>query len=258
MLCANGSPSNHEVFLDARFKVRAFLGPNCEPNDGVRHWVNEVKTEDPKTLWDPTIGIRRQAGWDDHGEAYPTYKDGPDLWVAVEVPAGVYRLSLYFLNLSGHVDVNRMRDHVVEVHPFYKDLKAADARRTVLARTRVRDFCGGVYKQFLVNGPGKYHVRIARNNSLNTMVSAVLIDRLAGAPGEAESQPLAWMVGLRYEPPDPNNAMGQGPQASTSSDAAITAPRHPSCRPPPIRPGSSGPPWTPPTAVAEVPRFSAP
>jgi hypothetical protein len=160
--------------------------------------------------------------------------DGPDLWVSVEVPAGVHRLSLYFYNKDGHIADNRFRDYLVELRliteklppwptspkpptdtkqfvrqfdAYWKQRSEIISRESinpVLARARVRDFWGPVYKQFLVCGPACYWVRISRNNSFNTILQAVMIDKLAGPSSPFDDVPMAWMGGVRDTPPDPD------------------------------------------------------
>ena len=67
----------------------------------------------------PGLGYRRQASWDDHGESYSSDFDGPDIWLRVRLAnPGLYRLSLYFVNMDGHSAQNRQRDYRLEVYPL--------------------------------------------------------------------------------------------------------------------------------------------
>ena len=124
-----------------------------------------------------------------------------------------YRISLYFFNKDGHSGAGRFRDYLVEirqaaVRPGQQLLPKANINlrklsaeqkfvwdymghrptpdteeahfAPVLARTRVREFWGGVYKSFVVRSPGPYFIRISRNHSFNTTVSAVMTDPLDG------------------------------------------------------------------------------
>ena len=70
-----------------------------------------------------------------------------------------------------------------------------------LARARVTDFHGGVYKEFVVAGPARYVVRVGRNHSFGTKLQGVFIDRLAGDP-PASRKPLPGFdtVGLQPRP----------------------------------------------------------
>ena len=104
------------------------------------------------------------------------------------------------MNVNGHSPAERCRDYLVELRPHVEDLRSAQ-RREVLARTRAQDFWGGVYKQFAVTGPAKYWLKIARNDSFNTMVAAVMLDRLAGPERPEEKLFLPGLGGLHYRPP---------------------------------------------------------
>ena len=60
---------------------------------------------------------RRQAEWDDHGEAYSMALDGPDVYCTLKIPAGQFYLSLYDFNKDGHDGNNRFRDYRVSIRP---------------------------------------------------------------------------------------------------------------------------------------------
>ncbi len=196
-------PSLHGIIRSAApcvSPLSARIGPNCLPGDSIRHWVHWPATDDHRSLYDPLIGIRRQAEWDDHGEAYPIEHEGPDIWIAVKVPAGMHRVSLYFMNKDGHTDANRSRDYRVAVQSHDPDINRAVCRPP-LAVARVRAFWGGVYKQFAVRGPGQYHVHIARDYSVNAICAGVFLDRLTGEPDSSENMSLLWLGGLPCDPP---------------------------------------------------------
>lgn len=204
ILCAADSPLNHYVAFGIGYKVEGMIGPHADNDDGLRHWVHWDKTDNPNTLWDPCVGHRRQAEWDDHGESYPMSREGPDLWAVVEVPAGVHQVALYFFNKDGHDGPNRWRDYTIEVKRWASDYEMVD-RVPALARARVKDFWGGHYKVFAVNGPGKFLVKVGRNYSFNTIVSAVLVDRLTGKHEGLNQiiyfRPMPWMWDVRYDAP---------------------------------------------------------
>jgi hypothetical protein len=160
-----------------------------------------VKTGTPKTLYDPIAGVRRQSEWDDHGETYARTAEGPDIWVSLKVPAGVQRVSLYFMNKDGHGGSNRLRDYHIALYDGPMDI-TMEQWKSPLAQARVRDFWGGVYEQFVVRRPGDYCIQIARNGSHNTIVSAVLVDRVHGQKTQFDEIPLAWLGGVRYDPPE--------------------------------------------------------
>jgi hypothetical protein len=195
IMCAAQSPFDRRIATTGVYELHEFIGPNADKRDSLRRWLHWVKTDNPRSLWDPLNGYRRQAEWDDHGEAYPLSKDGPDLWYWFEISQdGVFSPRMYFFNKDGHSGNNRFRDYVIEIysanerfegHPFDVWKKYSQlAERTVrfqkpLAKSRVCNFWGGVYKEFLLP-KGKYYVKIRRNYSYNTIVSAVILDRLQG------------------------------------------------------------------------------
>ena len=204
ILCAAQSPMDNNFGFDPAYLAQGFIGPHAHPGDSLRNWVHWVMTDNPNSLYNPVEGYRRQAEWDDHGEVYPTTFEGPDIWIKATVPAGLHRLSLYFFNKDGESDLNRMRDYLLE-------LKQGEARNTTeahalptQARARVRDFRGGVYKRFAVRGPGDFWLRIGKNNSWNTIVSAVCLDKIVAEPTIYDDLPLPWMSHVRYQvPPAP-------------------------------------------------------
>jgi len=198
-LCA----MDHVLTCTDAYSVEGLIGDNHKPNDGLRWWTTWAQTDNPKSLYTPVIGTRRQAEWDDHGEDYPQSFAGPDLWIRVRLSEGdVHRISLYFMNKDGHDGDNRYRDYLVQVKPYRKSLEAADAAPT-LAQARVRSFWGGVYEQFAVKSPGDYYLKVCRNYSHNTILSAILIDKLAGEQSVTDSEPLAYMNQVRYDPASP-------------------------------------------------------
>lgn len=207
VLCATQSPLNHYVQLDTDYQVDGFIGPHIKDNDSLRHWVHWVQTENFNTLYNPVIGYRRQAEWDDHGEAYPFSWEGPDLWARVQVPEGVHRMSLYFFNKDGHVGFNRARDYALEVYGDggiaepKAQIAALDAA-TPLASSRVRDFWNGVFKRFIVRGPATYWVKVARDGSFNTILSSVMLDKISGPATWTQDRGLAYLGRTNYDAPD--------------------------------------------------------
>ena len=182
VLCAAGAPFNHEIINDWTYKYSYDLGPDRRPVEGVRHWIQWLHTDDPRVLWDPLVDTRREADWDDHGETYAKELEGPDLWIAVTVPAGVSRLSAYFVNKDGHVGFNRWRDYLVELRPWRADVRDSYQLKP-FGVAKVREFWGGVYENFAVAGPGRFYLHISRNNSgCCSILSAVMTDKLTGPP----------------------------------------------------------------------------
>ena len=202
--CAICSPKNYEWGAGPeKVEKCAFIGPNCAKGDSLRYWVHWLYTTNPNTLempptyyhsrilkgFNPRNLCRRQASWDDHGEVYSIAQDGPHLFMTFEVPEGGFYLSLYFFNKDGHYGNgnNRFRDYAICVKegkfsevgyadtPTQEDL-ARFCRLPTVARARLRDFWGGVYKRFYVRGPRWYSLRITRNHSFNTILSAFMLD----------------------------------------------------------------------------------
>ena len=216
VLCANEAPLNKLVQSDFTYVVKGFIGPHHIRYDGLRTFCAWVNTNDPRVLWNPSAGDRREAEWDDHGESYPQSYEGPDVWARVTVPAGVQRLSLYFMNRDGHEqdaqdNANRFRDYLVQLKadlgspgtsPEISPAEAANAESLpTLAAVRVHNFWFGVYEQFLVRGPAVYMVKISKNGSRNTILQAVLLDKLNGPPTKWEKLRSTWYGRDTYKPP---------------------------------------------------------
>lgn len=210
VLCAARSPLDDDIQAIFPFKATGQLGPNHDAGDGLRHWVHWVKTDNPRCLYDPIPGYRRQAEWDDHGETYATTHEGPDIWILVAVPEGVHCVSMYFVNKDGHDGDNRSRDYLVELRQYAPTPDDAE-RLAPMARARVRAFWGGVYEKFVVAGPGKFWLKVAKNNSMNTIVSSVFIDELIGPKRPSDRGYLGWMGGVHYDPPNPNATASADP-----------------------------------------------
>lgn len=210
-LCAVQAPMDHVIGLGQAYHASGRIGPHHKAGDSLRYWVHWLRTEDKRTLWDPVLGYRRQADWDDHGEDYAMTWEGPDVWAEVTVPAGLHRLSLYFVNKDGHDGPNRWRDYRVELKPFASGEVAADLAPT-LAEARVNDFWGGCHTQFVVRGPASFGVRVGRNHSFNTILQAVFLDKLQGPPLPHDRLPAAFLGNLRYGPPDAGGQVANAQQ----------------------------------------------
>ncbi len=205
ILCAVVAPADHKIITDLYYDVNGDIGLHHNTGDELRTWIETPQTDNLKVLYNPLLGFRREAEWDDHGEEYARTYEGPNIWVDVRVPEGVHRISLYFYNKDGHIGQNRFRDYELTLFRN-SELKTAatpqedqtfDARlktyRTMfeksietardsapLARARVHDFWGPVYKQFMVRGPGHFYVKVDKGNSLNTILQSVMVDSLSG------------------------------------------------------------------------------
>ena len=224
-LCAMNAPMNNSEFKAKQLPVRmetsaedpkwkrvypcywiqGLMGLNRNQGDGLRWWVQSANVAGNRNvLFDPSDSTRTEAEWDDHGEVYPSFVDGPGIWVAVEVPEGVHEIALYFYNPNGYLQHESRRDYVVEArrHPFSSSIQSlfdnkADieiGNRTkkgktlaasmeqwqsfpVEARTRVSRFAGsGVYKRFMCRKGGIYLFRVCRNGSFNTILNGVFVN----------------------------------------------------------------------------------
>ena len=110
-------------------KHRDFIGPHHAKGDSVRYWVETLATSDNRILELPGVYLdsrvaqgltswdvaRRDSTIDDHGGAYESTWQGPDINVALHVPAGAYVLSLYNVNDDGHDTAARHRDYTLSV-----------------------------------------------------------------------------------------------------------------------------------------------
>ena len=200
VLCAMDAPLDHTVSYGTHYQIFGNIGPNGRTGERLRRWCHRVRWDDPRVLYNPHVGYRRQADWDDHAEAYPMTHEGPDVWVGVEVPEGIHRVTLYFFNKDGHSGHNRYRDYLLELKG-YAPTPAAAEKKPTLAAARVKNFWGGVHKSFAVQGPGKYLVKVGCNDSFNTITQAVFCDQLTGPAWPHEQAGLPWMGGVPYAPP---------------------------------------------------------
>ena len=178
------------------------IGPNHAPGDSVRRWIHWNKTRRKTSLEIPNPHLharvfygfndwpadRRQSEADDHGEVYPMTLDGPDLYASIQVPDGQYVLSLYNNNKDAEFGTARARDYALSVRaqPYVKGSSIGDIETFEAwpesARGRIRDFRGGVWKKFLVEGPCYLTVKVARNFSSNTILAAAMLDKVDPLP----------------------------------------------------------------------------
>ena len=191
VLCAAAAPIDHEVISDFSYIVRGTIGPLHRPDEGLRHWLQWMSTDDPRVMWDPVVGTRRESEWDDHSEAYDMTYPGVDVWAIVSVPAGMHRMTTYCMNKDGHDGPNRWRDYVLEVRASPGG--GAGSAGPVLARCRIHNFWGGVYDSFAVCGPTVVCIRVGKNNSFNTVLQSVLLDKLDGPATPWESRRSVWL-----------------------------------------------------------------
>ena len=197
VLCAMIAPwDDHYITRDPLYETKGSVGPHAREGEALRHWVHWAFTENMNSLYDPQIGCRRQAEWDDHSESYPKTFDGPDLWVDVSMPEGMHEIAFYFNNKDAHERQNFRRDYLIEAY------RKGDSN--VLARARVVGFWNGVYKRFAVASGGRYSFRIKRNGSYSTILSGVFTSRFMEKwedPAMPRLSTFAYYGGVVYSPP---------------------------------------------------------
>ena len=141
VLCGMKAPYNDVMYVYTGREystISAKIGPSM-PRDAIRTWISRLRTDDPRALYAPREGCRRQAEYDDHGEAYPVDQPGPDIWLTVALTSGIHRLSLYFVNNDGHSGLNGCRDYAIEIKRYNSDIKIAE-QSPPLAKSRVSQF----------------------------------------------------------------------------------------------------------------------
>ncbi len=196
------------------------IGPHHRKNDYVRFHITWLYTAKKRVLELPGIFMdsriimykttswkkdRREAEVNDNGWTYPLTWQGPDLYEYLHIPPGEYTLSLYFFNKDGHSGSNRNCDYVLSLIPLPKSYhfiifnprrvntaSLADMRGAV--QSRVVNFWGGVWKRFLVRGPMKLAIRVARNYSLIAILSGAMLDPLAEHPAPYYFGHRAWQA----------------------------------------------------------------
>lgn len=203
-LCAMSfAPMNYIWGTGAQnVSYRTQLGPNHNPKDKLRYFVSTPYTANPRSLELPPTYLdsrvrkhlttwsldRRQSEADDHGETYPITQQGPNIHCNLTIPSGIYILALYDYNKDCHGadGNNRLRDYKISIRTLQKTLPLKDTdhfdQQPELARSRIRDFWGGVWKRFLVRGPAILSVQINRNNSFNTILPGITLDTVDEEP----------------------------------------------------------------------------
>lgn len=182
---------------------KAVIGNVHAPNDVLRSYVQWQFTDNPKSLELPPLTLRaavdkkatdwrldrREAENDDHGEAYPYTIAGPDIYFSLNVPSGLYYLSLYDFNKDGHDSdqdgAGWCRDFRISIRQHTgRSLADISGFTTMpeLAHGRICSFWGGVWKRFLVRGPISLTIRLERQDSLDTILPAVTLDLVDEEP----------------------------------------------------------------------------
>jgi sugar lactone lactonase YvrE len=252
VLCANWSQrfTGHNLEMndlwgagwDVTYDAR--MGLNHNPGDSLRYWLTALATADPRSLemsptflhsrvmknlttWDVD---RRQSEWDDHGEAYPRTQDGPHIYCSLNIPPGLFYLSLYDVNNDGHLGVNRFRDYEISIrpHPGRSSLDIITPKYSImrsfydivdfnkkpeLAHARIDNFWGGVYKRFLVRGPTTLTIQVNRNYSFNTLLNGVMLDLVDELPPPYYQTKQDWQQKQAQQAKERGQISGQ-PQSS--------------------------------------------
>jgi len=185
---------------DGAYPINRATGPHHIAGDRALsgfYYIGQEKDRDPSVLFDPRLSIRFFGEWNDgtfNAARYPETWDGPNLGIGITLPAGIHRVSLYFLNQDRAR--HPYRDYQVELKQGDDQDFAAAYDSPTLARVRVRDFNEGVFKQFIIRGSGQFWFKVDRNGSECTKASAIMVDELT--PGSSPPNP-AWPA--QYQPP---------------------------------------------------------
>jgi hypothetical protein len=212
---------DHDAGIGPHHRQHDNGGYHLPGGDAVRFWIQWLFTAKKRVLELPEVYLdkqiimhkttwaedRRESEIDDHGETYPVTWQGPGLYVYLHIPPGEYTLSLYFFNKDGHTGPNRNRDYVISLLPlpatylFGSDLfpnTAPLAKMRGAAQSRVVNFWGGVWKRFLVRGPMKLVIRVAKNYSRDAMLAGAMLDPLAEHPAPYYFGRRAWQAHERH------------------------------------------------------------
>jgi hypothetical protein len=180
--------------------------------------------------------------------------EGPDLFVAVTLPAGTHRVSLLFSNFDGQIGKTGLdadRDYYVQfkraiglarhnpadlgaselvddsVFPGSDRLGvpawcAIDAELSeTLAASRVPQFVRPVYKRFLVRGAGTRWIKVGRNHSYSTKLQGVFVDDEGGDDPAAAAADAAPVVIQGMEPIQVPHATGGPATVPGEAGAAV-------------------------------------
>ena len=227
ILCAAGGWTDDGVTWGHAFVVQPLLGLHARRGDGVRRWIEWLTTTNPRSLYDPWIGARTEAEWDDHGETYPYTWSSLGMPIVVKLPPekAVYRVSIYFFNKDGHFGSNRDRDYLIRAGLLPSGSNALGRFHPVTI-ARVASFCNGVYQRFIIRGPGVYLFYVNRNFSLNTCVPGFFIDRLRGKPLGHNQEPPPGMGNVKYAAPNALIPLNANHNLSAAVSLWTTARQH--------------------------------
>ncbi|MBM4044415.1 MAG: hypothetical protein FJ279_04815, partial [Planctomycetes bacterium] len=143
--------------------TRVYTGrPDREP----QVWRSRGDWElDGRVLRNPLTG-RRMPGVINDWVSDAKLGRGPNLFLDVSIPDGLFVLSLYFFEVDW-----------IQYRAYTLTVQAPDGK--VLATTPVEDFYEGKYKRLAVSGPTKLTLHLRRQMSTNALVSAAFLDPVA-------------------------------------------------------------------------------
>lgn len=249
----SGSSLNLASLGEAGYAVSYHLDPR-DPGSTIqwRNFADKLRPNDRRNYLNPFTRQRMLCEQNAHtiSASFPMEWEGPELWVALTVPSGPHRLSVYVNNMYSEELNQSYRDFLLELkrdvaasaapvaqpaviyrggnigRPPSPALSAQLDASPTLARTRLCNIRGGVTKQFIVNAAGKWWIKVNRNHSSNAKVMAVFIDRLPAVggklpPGITYAPPPAVAVAALSNPPTLTQA---AQQLWAALDAAYTAP----------------------------------
>ncbi len=212
-LCAMCSPQDYLWGAGwDNVEYSATIGPNADGKDYLRYWVHQLYLDNPSSLEMPVSYLhsriikgltswgmnRRESEQDDHGEAYPMWREGPNIYMTLTVPKGLYYLSVYDFNKDGHSPPNWLRDYRLSIKSHYPGRPVDDLRwmpwEPELAHSRIFNFWSGVWKRFLVRGPNELTIEVNRNNSFNTILPGVMLDLVDEKPAPYFKPVTAWQA----------------------------------------------------------------
>lgn len=169
------------------WKGEFFYDNSTGEGQDTRHWMDphNGSTDDPRALINPSEGGRRFPSWDDQGETRPYDAPGPDLIAHLEVPAGLWRLTFYFIDWDHYgeekprvlrfalYDVSHKEDISNKLGPdgFLENNQLASSGYA-------SDLKEGVYKVYGVQGPVKLRLRVQKVHSINAVLSGIFLDHI--------------------------------------------------------------------------------
>ncbi len=163
--------ANEEIGTPGKEEVRYASWTGDARDVLTRHWIGAKRTEERRALENPQWGCRTYASWDEHGEMHPSDGWGPDLYVRLRVPAGLWQLGLYFMDW----------DWFAAPYPRAHRLAFLDEKGAEICTARVAGFGQGVTKLFGVQGGRDVLLRIRKDFSPTVVLSGIFLDALRPA-----------------------------------------------------------------------------